>query len=34
VAEGERAVFVGQGGRRLAKRSIDDVVRGVGEVPA
>jgi site-specific recombinase XerD len=31
AAEGERAVFVGRGGRRLAKRSVDDVVRGLGE---
>ena len=31
VAEAERAVFVGRGGRRLAKRSVDDVVRGLGE---
>ena len=29
--EGERAVFVGRGGRRLSKRSVDDVVRGLGE---
>jgi site-specific recombinase XerC len=27
---GERALFVGRGGRRLAKRSVDDVVRGFG----
>jgi site-specific recombinase XerD len=31
AAEGELAVFVGRGGRRLAKRSVDDVVRGLGE---
>jgi integrase/recombinase XerC len=31
VAEGERAVFVGRGGLRLSKRSVDDVVRGLGE---
>ncbi|MCA1699656.1 MAG: tyrosine-type recombinase/integrase [Actinobacteria bacterium] len=31
AAEGERAVFVGRGGRRLAKRSVDDVVRGLGK---
>ena len=31
VNEGERAVFVGRGGRRLSKRSVDDVVRGLGE---
>jgi len=29
--EGERAFFLGRGGRRLAKRSVDDVVRGLGE---
>ena len=28
---GERAVFVGRSGRRLSKRSVDDVVRGLGE---
>jgi site-specific recombinase XerD len=28
---GERALFVGRGGRRLAKRSVDDVVRGLGQ---
>jgi site-specific recombinase XerD len=27
---GERALFIGRGGRRLAKRSVDDVVRGIG----
>jgi integrase/recombinase XerC len=27
----ERALFVGRGGRRLAKRSVDDVVRGIGK---
>jgi integrase/recombinase XerC len=31
VAEGERALFVGRSGRRLSKRSVDDVVRGVGK---
>ena len=31
ATEGERAVFVGSGGRRLSKRSVDDVVRGLGE---
>jgi site-specific recombinase XerD len=31
VAEGERALFVGRSGRRLSKRSVDDVVRGLGE---
>jgi hypothetical protein len=31
AADTERAVFVGRGGRRLAKRSVDDVVRGLGE---
>jgi site-specific recombinase XerD len=31
VNEGERAVFVGRGGQRLSKRSVDDVVRGLGE---
>jgi site-specific recombinase XerD len=31
AAEGERAVFVGRGARRLSKRSVDDVVRGLGE---
>ena len=31
VGEGERALFVGRGGRRLSKRSVDDVVRGLGE---
>jgi site-specific recombinase XerD len=30
-AQGERALFVGRGGRRLAKRSVDDVVRGLGK---
>ncbi len=29
--EGERAFFLGRGGRRLSKRSVDDVVRGLGE---
>jgi integrase/recombinase XerC len=28
---GERAFFLGRGGRRLSKRSVDDVVRGLGE---
>jgi integrase/recombinase XerC len=31
AAAAERAVFVGRGGRRLSKRSVDDVVRGLGE---
>ncbi len=31
AAEGERALLVGRGGRRLAKRSVDDVVRGLGK---
>jgi integrase/recombinase XerC len=31
VASSERAFFVGRAGRRLAKRSVDDVVRGLGE---
>jgi integrase/recombinase XerC len=31
VGEGGRAVFVGRSGRRLSKRSVDDVVRGRGE---
>jgi site-specific recombinase XerD len=31
AAEGERAVLVGRGGRRLSKRAVDDVVRGLGE---
>jgi site-specific recombinase XerD len=30
AAAAERALFVGRGGRRLAKRSVDDVVRGLG----
>lgn len=29
--EGERAFFLGRSGRRLSKRSVDDVVRGLGE---
>jgi integrase/recombinase XerC len=29
--EGERALLVGRGGRRLSKRSVDDVVRGLGK---
>jgi integrase/recombinase XerC len=28
--DGERALFVGRSGRRLSKRSVDDVVRGLG----
>jgi site-specific recombinase XerD len=31
AADDERALFLGRGGRRLAKRSVDDVVRGVGK---
>jgi site-specific recombinase XerD len=31
AAEGERAAFVGRSGRRLSKRSVDDVVRGLGK---
>lgn len=31
VGDGERALFLGRGGRRLAKRSVDDVVRGLGQ---
>jgi site-specific recombinase XerD len=31
AAAAERAVFVGRGGRRLSKRSVDDVVRGLGD---
>ena len=31
AGEGERAVFVGRSGRRLSKRSVDDVVRSLGE---
>ena len=31
AASGERAFVLGRGGRRLAKRSVDDVVRGLGE---
>jgi len=30
VRDGERALFVGRGGRRLSKRAVDDVVRGLG----
>jgi len=30
VPDGERAFFLGRGGRRLSKRSVDDVVRGLG----
>jgi integrase/recombinase XerC len=29
--DGERALFVGRGGRRLSKRAVDDVVRGLGD---
>jgi site-specific recombinase XerD len=29
--DGERALFVGRSGRRLSKRSVDDVVRGLGK---
>jgi integrase/recombinase XerC len=31
AGERERALFVGRGGRRLSKRSVDDVVRGLGK---
>ncbi len=31
AAESERALFVGRSGRRLSKRSVDDVVRGLGK---
>jgi site-specific recombinase XerD len=31
VPDGERAFFLGRGGRRLSKRSVDDVVRGLGK---
>jgi site-specific recombinase XerC len=31
AAEGERAVFVGRSGRRLSRRSVDDVVRSLGK---
>ena len=31
AGEGERALLVGRGGRRLSKRSVDDVVRGLGK---
>jgi integrase/recombinase XerC len=31
AVDGERAVFVGRSGRRLSKRSVDDVVRGLGK---
>jgi site-specific recombinase XerC len=31
AGEGERALFVGRSGRRLSKRSVDDVVRGLGQ---
>ncbi len=31
VPDGERAFFLGRSGRRLSKRSVDDVVRGLGE---
>ncbi len=30
AGDGERGLFLGRGGRRLAKRSVDDVVRGLG----
>ncbi len=30
-SERERALFVGRAGRRLSKRSVDDVVRGLGK---
>jgi site-specific recombinase XerD len=30
-ADDERALFVGRSGRRLSKRSVDDVVRGLGK---
>jgi site-specific recombinase XerD len=31
AGDGERALFVGRSGRRLSKRSVDDVVRGLGK---
>jgi integrase/recombinase XerC len=31
AGKGERALFVGRAGRRLSKRSVDDVVRGLGK---
>jgi integrase/recombinase XerC len=31
AVDDERALFLGRGGRRLAKRSVDDVVRGLGK---
>jgi site-specific recombinase XerD len=31
AGEGERAVFVGRSGQRLSKRSVDDVIRGLGK---
>jgi site-specific recombinase XerD len=31
AGEGEQALFVGRSGRRLSKRSVDDVVRRLGE---
>ena len=31
AAEGERALFIGRSGRRLSKRSVDDVVRRLGQ---
>jgi len=31
AGDGERAVFVGRSGRRLSKRSVDDVVRTLGK---
>ena len=30
AVDGEQALFLGRGGRRFAKRSVGDVVRGVG----
>jgi integrase/recombinase XerC len=31
ASDGELAVFIGRSGRRLSKRSVDDVVRGLGK---
>ena len=31
AGDGEQALFVGRGARRLSKRSVDDVVRGLGK---
>lgn len=31
ASEGEQAFFLGRSGRRLSKRSVDDVVRGLGK---